>query len=124
MCRKLICRQLMRKLICRKRKLIYRKLYELMHRKLYELIYGSSRYIEARSPADRHHQLYKVHPTYLLYYIVHPVVLQPPPTNINTIGSLYSLFRRILIYFIILELRLFYALYIIAASIYSYRGGY
>ncbi len=41
----------------------------------------------------------------------------------GALGSLYSLFRRILIYFIILELRLFYALYIIVALIYSYRGG-
>ena len=37
--------------------------------------------------------------------------------------SLYSLFKYILIYFIILELRFFYALYIIVALIYSYRGG-
>ena len=42
----------------------------------------------------------------------------------GTLRSLYSLFRRILIYFITLELRSFYILYIIAASIYSYRGGY
>ena len=41
----------------------------------------------------------------------------------GTLRSLYSLFRRILIYFIILELRLFYALYITVALIYSYRGG-
>ena len=41
----------------------------------------------------------------------------------GTLGSLYSLFRRILIYFITLELRLFCALCIIATLIYSCRGG-
>ena len=41
----------------------------------------------------------------------------------GALGSLYSLFRRVLIYFITLELRLFYALYITVALIYSYRGG-
>ena len=41
----------------------------------------------------------------------------------GTLGLLYSLFRRVLIYFIILELHLFYTLYITAALIYSYRGG-
>ena len=41
----------------------------------------------------------------------------------GALGSLYSLFRRVLIYFIILELHSFYTLYIAAALIYSYRGG-
>ena len=41
----------------------------------------------------------------------------------GTLGSLYSLFRRVLIYFITLELRSFYTLYITAALIYNYRGG-
>ena len=41
----------------------------------------------------------------------------------GALGSLYSLFRRVLIYFITLELRLFYALCITAALIYSCRGG-
>ena len=41
----------------------------------------------------------------------------------GALGTLYSLFRRVLIYFIILKLRLFYALYITAALICSYRGG-
>ena len=41
----------------------------------------------------------------------------------GALGSLYSLFRRNLIYFITLELYSFYALYITIALIYSYRGG-
>ena len=40
----------------------------------------------------------------------------------GTLRSLYSLFRRVLIYFIILELHSFYTLCIASALIYSYRG--
>jgi len=49
---------------------------------------GSSRYIETRSPVDRHYQLYQVHPLHLVHYIVHRVVLQPPPTHINKLNFL------------------------------------
>ena len=41
----------------------------------------------------------------------------------GTLRSLYSLFRHVLIYFIILKLRLFYVLYIAVALIYSYSMG-
>ena len=41
----------------------------------------------------------------------------------GTLGSLYSLFRRVLIYFVILKLCSFYTLCIAAASIYNCRGG-
>src|SRR6266568_8587201 len=41
----------------------------------------------------------------------------------GALRSLYSLFRRVLIYFITLELYSFYTLYIVSALIYSYRGG-
>ena len=41
----------------------------------------------------------------------------------GTLRSLYSLFRRVLVYFIILKLRSFCTLFITAASIYNYRGG-
>ena len=41
----------------------------------------------------------------------------------GTLRSLHSLLKHILIYFIILELRSFCTLYIIAALIYRYRGG-
>ena len=86
--------------------LVYQVTYHLVYQVTYHLVcqvtyqnttrnvdvpeLGSSRYIETRSPADRHHQSHQVHPVHLLHYIVHRVVLPTSAYQINILHIIWE----------------------------------
>ena len=84
------------------------------------LIYLLSSFIQAQALIQRYSSF-----TFSTYFAKMSSLLQGYQFILlrGALRSLYSLFRRVLIYFITLELYSFYILYIIVALIYSYRGG-